>query len=1087
MKIIARHIVTVSAVLAAGLIVPTASYGEELAPHVIGGFEDDSENWSFTPGPEFPGAQGSFDRDGSDAAEGESSGLLTGDFADGGNYVAIRRNLDLDAQELGLWARSDDLDQVGLRMVDSTGQTHQQRLPLADGGGWQELTVADFAGGTNYAHFGGANDGVWHGPASQIVLMLPRTALLPDRTGGEVRFDNIVVTAPVVLPDLQVDQVALGNVFVQPEIPEVNVVTRGDTVSWSVRDFWGKEVAHGTAPGGEVTIGGLVDRVGYYQLQITAELDGAQIATETTDLALLSPFDVTEVEDSPFGTVPHALREDNFDKMALIAKMGAKNVREAATWGSIEQDPGEYTFDRYDGLRQAQIANGLNWLPVASYTNPFYDGNATPYTDEGRAGYGNFAAAVADHYRDQVEWIEIYNEFNIKVFGARGGSPANGQADYYFPLLKASYERIKAANPDITVVGGATSSVPLDWLEELFALGGLEYMDAISVHPYIFPGEPEEGAELIAGLASLIREYNDGELIPIWITEQGYPTNKHAEGVSEPEQAENLVRSYVTMFSAGVDRFFWYNFMNKGLNQTNREHEYGIIRRFSDPRGPYVPKPAYVGYATMARQLTGATYDRAEDLADGLQSHVFDADDGELRVIWSTASPTTVTVKTEQPVTVTDLMGVSKTYHPHAGRVNLSVSEQPIYLSGSDVQVAAGERFDLTGADVVVGEPVELTLTVDNAATPRVPVVGSFEIGGTSVPVSVRPGERESIPVTLPAEQVTGARAFAGDLVIDGASVARLSAQIKVTEPAEITAKHVLRDGEDALEVTVTNLADSPLDVTGLDWTVGPAGGTVDLPVLAAGEVWTDDIALGALEPGEYERELTLSTTGHDDVVVTGDVEIINTAELTPFAQQTVTVDGILDDLAAVPEFDLVEDGAVRGRWTTGVDEWGYGGPDDLSGKVWPTWDEENLYLSAAITDNTFHNRNPGPTLWMGDSIQFTMSAGTAGEERPLHYYDLVLGGTPEAPKVYRRISAGEPTGLVTGADVEIRRDEEANQTIYELALPWTEITPVTSTDGVMGLSLTVQDNDGLDRKGWIQWGTKTMRFDHAPAGAAGE
>ena len=57
-------------------------------------------------------------------------------------------------------------DRLGVRIVDDTGQCHQKSVDLPAGAedGWREvvLKVRDLVGGE---HWGGANDGAWHGPA----------------------------------------------------------------------------------------------------------------------------------------------------------------------------------------------------------------------------------------------------------------------------------------------------------------------------------------------------------------------------------------------------------------------------------------------------------------------------------------------------------------------------------------------------------------------------------------------------------------------------------------------------------------------------------------------------------------------------------------------------------------------------------------------------------------------------------------------------------------------------------------------------------------------------------------------------------
>jgi hypothetical protein len=132
---------------------------------VLGDYESAAEGWSFYPGSEFPGATGSYTLDATGGHTGVQSAKLSADFSGGGNYVAVQRGLNsVNLSSLGLWVRTSQVSSIGLRLTDATGQIHQQRLTLSGSTNWQSLTVSRFDTGTAYLHFGGADDGVWHGP-----------------------------------------------------------------------------------------------------------------------------------------------------------------------------------------------------------------------------------------------------------------------------------------------------------------------------------------------------------------------------------------------------------------------------------------------------------------------------------------------------------------------------------------------------------------------------------------------------------------------------------------------------------------------------------------------------------------------------------------------------------------------------------------------------------------------------------------------------------------------------------------------------------------------------------------------------------
>ncbi len=53
---------------------------------------------------------------------------------------------------------------------------------------------------------------------------------------------------------------------------------------------------------------------------------------------------------------------------------------------------------------------------------------------------------------------------------------------------------------------------------------------------------------------------------------------------------------------------------------------------------------------------------------------------------------------------------------------------------------------------------------------------------------------------------------------------------------------------------------------------------------------------------------------------------------------------------------------------------------------------------------------------------------------------------------------------------VAIKRDEDQNETIYEALISWSDLAPLTASEGAkIGFSMLVNDNDGQGRKGWIE------------------
>ncbi|RZU13953.1 putative glycosyl hydrolase [Kribbella rubisoli] len=556
----------------------------------LGDYESAAEGWSFYPGSEFAGATGSLTYDTTNLQAGAQSAKLSGDFTGGGNYVAIQRNLvPINLTALSLWVKTSQLSAIGLRLTDATGQVHQQRLTLSGSTAWQQLNVTTFNGGTGYLHFGGADDGVWHGPAKAIMLTLDKSLIIGGGTTASVNVDAVAATTPTTY----------------------NGVGTHFAGSW--------------AP----------------------------------------------------------------DVIPLVSQAGARTARDEAYWSAAETTAGTYAFPaKVTTYLQSYQSNGLDPLMVADYGNCLYDCpdqlfNA-PYTDAGRTAFANYANALANQY-PQVHNLAVWNEWDVNAAG-----PANKSPDSYFALLKATYTKLKATHPDLTIVGGGDTDVTQQaWFQTFCQLGGLKYLDVVSIHPYNFLHAPESLGTAIDQVRATIRQYNGGVDKPIWITEAGWYTGSgSAVPVDEPTQAMYMAREMLNVPGHDVDRFYMYDFKNDGIDPAAAENNFGLVHNEADALGKYTPKPSYVAYATAARQLRGATFLGKENPGNGLIDQVYAGNDGTpFRAIWAASgSNTTVTVNATGPVQVTSLYGLTSTMTPNAnGQITVTVGVWPTYISGSTV------------------------------------------------------------------------------------------------------------------------------------------------------------------------------------------------------------------------------------------------------------------------------------------------------------------------------------------------------------------------------------------------------------------
>jgi len=219
---------------------------------------------------------------------------------------------------------------------------------------------------------------------------------------------------------------------------------------------------------------------------------------------------------SPYGACSHMAGHefDNHVKaMTLLQDAGIQWVRADFTWASVEPQPGEWNFKRFDAILKSAPQQNIQILPILDYNSPFAN-PAWQHLDQWEV----YVRKMVERYQDQIPVWEIWNEQNLNGFW-KDPNPTN-----YLPLLQKSYETIKSINPKLQVAVGGFAGVPLDYIEKLYELGGGKYFDIMNVHPYSHPAPPELALEKkIADLKVLMKKHGDDKK-PIWITEIGWPT-----------------------------------------------------------------------------------------------------------------------------------------------------------------------------------------------------------------------------------------------------------------------------------------------------------------------------------------------------------------------------------------------------------------------------------------------------------------------------------------------------------------------------------------------------------------------------------
>jgi hypothetical protein len=325
----------------------------------------------------------------------------------------------------------------------------------------------------------------------------------------------------------------------------------------------------------------------------------------------------------------------NADKgrtVGMIRSAGFGWLKQQIRWETWEPSRGNINWGGLDDVVNNAQAQGAKVLfsvvttPGWARADGRHDGPPDNYAD-----FANFVAQLAARYKGRVQAYEIWNEQNFsREWG--GGSINAGQ---YVELLKATYPKVKAADPNAIVISGAltptgvnNASIAVDdvvYLDQMYAYNNGEiknYCDAIGAHAAGFGNGPEDWVGSVSTTApshnnhgsfffkridelhNIMAKYGDTK--QMWITEYhwasatapvpaGYEWTTY---LTEAQAATFMVQGYQMMQqrswvgAAFVWNLNWQTFANP---HTDECALFGILN------ADWSPRPMYSALAAMPK------------------------------------------------------------------------------------------------------------------------------------------------------------------------------------------------------------------------------------------------------------------------------------------------------------------------------------------------------------------------------------------------------------------------------------------------------------------------------------------------------
>jgi polysaccharide biosynthesis protein PslG len=459
----------------------------------------------------------------------------------------------------------------------------------------------------------------------------------------------------------------------------VGVSWRTQRANWEITGSGGGTIAHGTlkpADGlGIISLSRLVQ--GYYTVTVLGA-GATSPPLQTAFIVLDRPKEGAPSTDPRFGVSAHIGIPQDEDIATVVPELGLQTVRDIDYWQNVELQKGKYTFPAWQKLAYGQLASvGVSVLPVPYGASPFYDNNLTPSTSAGIQAFAEYSQALVKQYA--LPAVEVYNEYNNPPMS---NSKCGLTPVCYLPLVKSVYQAVKAQNPATIVVGPGIARYDDAWLTNFYKAGGLNYVDAVSFHPYdySFTIGPEFLDSSLQQANASIKQYNNGVSKPIWITELGWSTA--TTDFSAQTQADNLVRAETISFANGVGKFFWYDLVDDGNNPADHESNFGLVDEATPSVPALAPKPAAMSQAVLVRKIAGKAYVSRDALGSTTYSYVFGTGSSATRVAWAT-TPGTVSFSATKPVTLTTELGQVSVLEPRDGQISVALTGEPVYLDGN--------------------------------------------------------------------------------------------------------------------------------------------------------------------------------------------------------------------------------------------------------------------------------------------------------------------------------------------------------------------------------------------------------------------
>lgn len=967
--------------------------------------------WSLNNGPEFkPGTKASFESNG-------KALILKTDAGAGGDYAALHytlpKRLNVKALHFKLRGRNR---RYAVRLIDSSGQYHNYERTCS-GDAENEFPVSLKVTGSR-RHWGGKNDGVFHGPLAALELVQCGRFYGSEKK-GETAFSDIQLETDdpeAFLPDWKIpDPLQLFREPGDKTPVEIRVtlppeLRRPEHLQYSCRDYRGAEIMRGTASYEEskhrLLLPSPADLRGFFEYDFP--LLGIRFGM-VVDTPPPSRPDFYFGMDSSFSWGDPPADENGIRTfLQILKKNGIHWNRDRLSWSSLEKKKGDFDFGRRYGLYRRLAAeerirtlDTFHDAPLWTGARPVdrnKPGNSSPFPEDLFAAGGSWRTIVS-HWKQDA--LEVWNEPDI---GFGNFLPAE-----YVTALSKTLSRFLSEAKSPTILGGGVFASPrpgTNFYRTYVDNGLLEDSDFISFHTY---GSVAEQESTVAAMRETERESGTRKFgIPYWITESGKPRpySGTSRGMTEPDllSAVEIVGKAAEFRALGVERHFAFEYKFRKENANN----FGLMDFHQ------TPMRAMAAYTHLVRVLSHREYVGDLRGGDAFRARVFEGEKDLVAVLYNGRGDHrkawTSLPKGLRVIRATGIDG--RPLSVRNGKVSCADGIAYVYIPGTEKRNYVNSKT----------KAMQLyRLAKSYRRTPRAANALVLQ------------------PMTDLSSFILSNRGF-----------------------------YVPNADELELKVRIRNFGKTPRIFT------------PELEVPAGTRILRkpDALQIGAGKSADLSFRVALAETNdsHFQTLRLKDVDSGATPiafSLAPFRRAELEVPGLSPDreipttLSELKNFGKWIDFSGPANWTP----WeGDKTVPDIEARFQAFHTPEELVFLVLVKDARHVNANSAFESWRGDSVQLTVQQRSAdrmpsGKNR---FHEITASRCRDGNVLYAHI--GTPKGVLKHSRLLFHTPAE-NWFLYEIRLNGKELGLELKPGSVIGSSMLVNSNPGTGRAGFLNWG----------------